>query len=366
MSWHSELRATEATNRRAQRAAAKRLRELERQTKEQAKLSAIEQAVLEVRTHDARLDLLLSIHKEQGPSWDWALVAASLPPSPPTHRRFHELKARQDACLIPTAAQSEKAIAEATARDRQEFEQALQDHAAEVANIEKLKPLALGILAGDPKAYKQAIVELGPFAELSTLGSTMNFTVHSPSLLECVLKVHSTDAIPSEVKSVTATGKLSVKPMPRARFHELFQDYICSCMLRVAREMFALLPIDTLIITALADLPLPESGKLTEVAVLSASITRTGLAALDFENLDPSDATEQFYHRGDFKASRRSGAFAPIIRLAPSDLVPSLARASSADPPLSAAGLLDLVRQTREDLRAALGNVSTPDSLAPK
>lgn len=47
------MRAMEAAARRQQRDAKKRQRELERQTKEAAKLSALEQARLEVETYDS-------------------------------------------------------------------------------------------------------------------------------------------------------------------------------------------------------------------------------------------------------------------------------------------------------------------------
>ena len=40
--------------------------ELQRRAKEQAKLSALEQARLEVETYENRIDVLLSVHKEQG------------------------------------------------------------------------------------------------------------------------------------------------------------------------------------------------------------------------------------------------------------------------------------------------------------
>jgi hypothetical protein len=71
MGWKGTLRAIEAFQRRQQRDAQKRQRELERQNKEQAKLSAIEQARLEVETHENKLEVLLSVHREQGEIWDW-------------------------------------------------------------------------------------------------------------------------------------------------------------------------------------------------------------------------------------------------------------------------------------------------------
>ena len=80
----------EAAERRQQREAMKRLRELERQAKEQAKLSQQEQARLEVERYENRLEVLLSLHKEYGGPWDWSSIAANLPPPCPRNLSFHE------------------------------------------------------------------------------------------------------------------------------------------------------------------------------------------------------------------------------------------------------------------------------------
>ena len=77
------MRTIEAAERRQQREAKKRQRDLERQAKEEAKLSALEQARLEVETYENGVEVLLSVHKEQADSKDWAALAAALPPVPP-------------------------------------------------------------------------------------------------------------------------------------------------------------------------------------------------------------------------------------------------------------------------------------------
>ena len=55
MGWKATYRAIQAAERRQQRDAQRRLRELERQAKEQAKLSVIEQARLEVERFENQL-----------------------------------------------------------------------------------------------------------------------------------------------------------------------------------------------------------------------------------------------------------------------------------------------------------------------
>ena len=106
-------------------------------------------------------------------------------------------------------------------------------------------------------------------------------TVHDPKLIECELKVNGQDVIPADTKSLSAGGKLVVKAMPKARFHEIYQDYVCGCVLRLAREMFALLPVDNVILTATVDGTDSATGHVAELPVLSvvaggsfATITR--------------------------------------------------------------------------------------------
>jgi hypothetical protein len=113
---------------------------------------------------------------------------------------------------------------------------------------------------------------------------------------------------------------MSVKAMPKGRFHEIYQDYVCGCMLRVAREVFAMLPVETVLVTASADLLDSRTGHIAVQPVLSAAMPRTLIAKLNFEQLDSSEALENFRHRGDFKATRKSGVFQPITPLTPADI----------------------------------------------
>src|SRR5262245_32082738 len=90
MGWRGTLRAIEAAERRAQRDAQRRHKELQRRAKERAKLSALEQARLEVETYENQLEILLSIHKEQGQEWKWQEVSNTPPPTEPSRANRHE------------------------------------------------------------------------------------------------------------------------------------------------------------------------------------------------------------------------------------------------------------------------------------
>ena len=378
------LRAIQAAERRRQREGQKRLRELERQAKEQAKLSAIEQARLEVETYENRVELLRSVHKEQGEAWDWPAVAASLPPPRPQKNSHHEQRANQRfAVLQPEKKEAAQYMLEqARLQDEQDFQNAMQSYSEQMAEWEKLKNMARRILAGEHKAYTEALVEFNPFVDISDLGSSINFTVHSARLVECVLKVSGKQIIPAEVKTLTASEKVSVKPMPKGLFHEIYLDYLCGCVLRVAREVFALLPVDTVLVTAVADsldsrtgqmvalirlicnrYRLADSldsrtGQTVEQPVLSVVMPRAVVALLNFDQLVPSDAMEHFQHRAEFKASRKTEAFQPITPLTPADI------AETSGQKLSFQNLLTSVQKMRDELKSKIAELN-PSSSAP-
>jgi hypothetical protein len=317
------LRDFEATQRRQQREAQKRQREIERQAKEREKLSQQEQARLEVERYENRLEVILSIHKEQGESWNWSAIATILPPYPPQSLSIHESRMCQCAAVSfhPKDKESwEIEIGKARVKDEKEQEERYLSYCDLREEWETLNSLAKRILSGDHSAHSEALATLQPLSEISVLGSSFLFIPHSQALLECRLKVNGVEAIPDEIKSLTSTGKLSSKPMPKARFHEIYQDYVCGCMLRVFREVFAFLPVSSLLITASADLFDGSTGQIRERPVVSAVIRRNAIATLNFDQLDPSDAIESFQHRGDFKATRKSGAFLPIEPIKASEI----------------------------------------------
>jgi len=86
--------------------------------------------------------------------------------------------------------------------------------------------------------------------------------------------------------------------------------------------MFALLPVDTVILTATVDGIDSRTGHAAELPVLSLAAPRSEIERLDFERLDPSDAIGNFQHHGDAMTSRKSDEFVPIIPLSPADIAP--------------------------------------------
>ncbi len=97
--------------------------------------------------------------------------------------------------------------------------------------------------------------------------------------------------------------------MPKGEFYELYQDYVCSCVLRVAREVFSLLPIDRVLIHAVDDLLNGSTGHVQEQTILSTLVMKEAFLKLNLEHIDPSSAMKNFIHNMDFK---KSSGFSPV------------------------------------------------------
>lgn len=76
--------------------------------------------------------------------------------------------------------------------------------------------------------------------------------------------------------------------MPISKYNELLQDYVCSCVMRVGRELLALLPDDIVIVTAVDALLNSATGHVEDLPVLSVVFSGQTLSRLNVEDVDPS------------------------------------------------------------------------------
>ena len=330
MGWKGTLRSIAAAQRRAEREALKRQRELVRQRKQLARMQELERATYEVQVYENYIDVLTSIHKDCGEAWDWEAIQSAAPPIKPTKSDANERMARSnleayrpgllDKMLKRVETKRSElaaAVEDGKRRDEQLYQEALREYEQNYADWEATRELAARILAGDTDAYIDAIRQADPFSEISQLGSSIAFKAYDSKLVEATLHVNGVDVIPNETKTLLKSGKLSVKKMAKTRFFELYQDYVCGAVLRVARELFALLPIEMTIITAVGELLNTKTGHMEEQPILSVAIPRETLNKLNFAMLDPSDSMDNFLHNMKFLKTK---GFQAVERILPTDL----------------------------------------------
>ncbi len=169
---------------------------------------------------------------------------------------------------------------------------------------ESLNTLSANIINGDIESYLTVIDEMKPFDDLLDYGSDFEVGIDTPDSLCIEFHVMSDKVIPQKVMSLTQTGKLSTKDMTKTMRFDLTQDYICSCTIRIARDVFALLPVSKVVVHAVDNILNTATGFEEEATVLSVAFDKETLNSLNFNSIDPSDALENFECNMDFKKTQ--------------------------------------------------------------
>ncbi len=325
MGWKGTVRSIGAAVRAAERDAKRRQRELERQEAHYAKMQDLEQAAYEVDVYENHLDVIQSIHKECSPPIDWNQIFLSERPQEPQKTNNNEAKAQSllysyKPGLIDRLFKREqkkrqilsKKLVEAIKSDELEYSDKISNWKKKNQEWDESVTMAASLLDGKAETKIEAINDLQPFSEIANLGSSLSVTVHDNGILEATINVHA-----SEIKSLLKSGKLSIKKMPKGKFNEIYQDYVCSCILRIANELFAALPDNLVLVTALDELLNTQTGHLEESPILSVALSRSTLAHLNLEAIDPSDSMSNFKHNMLFKKTQ---GFHLVERISPDGL----------------------------------------------
>lgn len=327
MGWRGAVRALGAMARAAERDARRRAREQERHFSEIEKIEARERAADAVREFEDFLQCLVSAHRACSKPIDWHARASMSPPTPPQRTSDRENTAKHKLASYSPSLLSrllrrveaersmlEKDVVASRNADDMEFAERKKAFEQNLAKYEDEKELAGKILGNDPEAMLEYIKVLNPFGSIAQLGESLNIHMPSPNRVAVELDVHGQEVIPKETARLLASGRVSRKPMPKGEYLRLYQDHVCSATFRVAREVLAALPVDSVVVTAVDELIDPSTGNLAKNTILSFLAPRATLDRLNFDSLDPSDAMRNFLHQMDFRAT---AGFRPVQPLDP-------------------------------------------------
>lgn len=306
--------STSSSGRSYKSAAQQNRQHLIRQQKELAKQEELQIAKHEVAVYENKIDLIRSIHKECDDTFDWYDISRSTHPYHRHEQGYNEIEAFKKLVsfkpsmmqkILKTAEKEELKLKEEVLKakdiDQKEFEE-----------LQRTISIANKVLQRDVDTYFQVIDELSPLDDLLEFGSGFEFFIEDPTILELEFNVHSKNIVPSQIKSLTKTGKLSVKEMPKSTYFDIQQDYVCSCAIRIARDMFAILPFQTVLVHAMEEHLDTSKGHLNNVPILSVKFERDKLNYLNFDAIDCSDSMGNFVHNMKFKKTQ---GFSPVNKL---------------------------------------------------
>lgn len=150
--------------------------------------------------------------------------------------------------------------------------------------------MASKVLSGDIDTYLQLIYEVNPLEDLLVYGGGFEFGTDSSSKIEVEFTVN---------ENILSLAK---RQLSTIEYNNLLQDYICSVCIRIARDMFALLPVVNTIVHAVL------SGN----TIISVDFDRANLSKVKFGYIDPSETFLLFNHNMNYNDVT---GFAPVVSL---------------------------------------------------
>ncbi|MDI6049004.1 hypothetical protein QLS31_04100 [Flavobacterium sp. XS2P24] len=251
---------------------------------------------------------LKTIHLKSSPVIDWIKIKNTEKPYEPKREYKNEDFAKNKLenfkptfldklfGLIPKKINKLKEFLEqAKVKDENENDANYKKYLDNLKDWEKLQEISLGVEKSQIEFYEKALEYFSPFSKISELGNQININLEN-DFIDVDLTVNGLDVIPDYELKQTSTGKLSKTNMPKTRFNELYQQHVCSCVLRVGREVFAHLPYKYSRVNAITKIINLQTGNIEEKIILSVIFASNTLQKLNFGVTQPSDNIQSFFN----------------------------------------------------------------------
>ncbi len=240
---------------------------------------------------------------------DWRAILDAPDPTPPKRSTDHADPAHMalfeyepgllDRALFLSGrkrARLRQRLEEAQRRDDAEHAEAVRRYEDERAASESRKALARRVLEGDREAYREAFVaEAGVQESLPVSAATLVMHEDDDGRIEVEADVVAVRFdLPTHDVVVNEDGSLFANRMGKSEQAAFFEDYVCSALLRMAREVLAVLPVDGVRVTVSEEVLNTATGHNENVVLAWAYVDRETLESLNLSLIDPSDALPNF------------------------------------------------------------------------
>ena len=156
--------------------------------------------------------------------------------------------------------------------------------------FEYLHTAAPLILKGDIDSYLQLIFDVNPLDDLLDFGSNFEFGTEKKTKIEVEFVIN--DAALSD----------AAQRLGQTDYNNLLQDFVCSMSLRIARDMFALLPVKDVIVHTV----------LGGATIFSVDFNADIFSKINFAYIDASNTATKFRNNMSFDSKK---GFAAVNRL---------------------------------------------------
>lgn len=271
----------------------RKYREITERQKEKEKYNELEKVRLAVDAYENTLDRIHSIHKKVCNPINWPQVRDS---NPPYHKPNGEIGPQEKAALQQLNEYKPKKLTRLLGKYGKEL-QVLKENVYQSRDKDILEyqtwvrdvRIAAKVIAGDANTYFRIMKEFAPFDDLLEYGHSFTFSAVSSKVMEIEFDAANEKVVPKEQYFLSESDELLTKEMPTYEFFDLQQEYTFSCAIRIAREMFSLLPLDAVYIHAIDTVRDTTAGIEEKKTILSVRFDQDSLSELKFDQIKCSD-----------------------------------------------------------------------------
>ncbi len=319
MGWKGTVRSISAAARRMEKDA-------ERRNKQALKEQMVSDASDDVADWENHIENLLTVHTDLSDRVDWTGMLKKKKPTEPKLRTEKQTAAKASLDNFKPSklnflkggnAKLRKRLADeherAVALDTNGSKLDLENYEKKLTDWQNDRALAERLLAGEDEAIKEVVTELQSLSETDMIGSYISFAIDD-HYVHAKPTVHTDEIVPSYRRKQLASGKLSQTKMPVGQFNELYQDYVCSVALKVAGDLFQLLPLDEIYVTCQTEMLNTSTGHKEPTPILSVQFVRKTFEQLGLTAIDPSDSMANFNHIMSFKKTKGFSGIDPFCK----------------------------------------------------
>jgi len=306
--WRGILRELE-------RGANRNARQAESEEKQRALAAVFEEGSNTLNQYQHLLTSAVSLHKDCCSYINWEFLSKVDPPNEISKENYFEkIAIEKKNNFKPSPIKKifglkEKEILKldeeinlARERDEETYKSLLEKHNEDFQNWEREKNLAIQVLNSNEKAFEQVLNDRFSLKSNPFIGKSITFHFDDEKNLTSDLYIHPIDEIiPSFDLKQLKSGVLSKKEMSLSKRLDFYKEYVCSAVIRLARETFAILPFTEVVINAKCDQLNKKTGYMKETIFLSVFIPKSTLDKINLQFVVPSIALENFKHNLEFK-----------------------------------------------------------------
>ncbi|WP_028829982.1 hypothetical protein [Proteocatella sphenisci] len=261
------------------------------------------------------MDMITEIHRNSDESIDWNYVYKSPEPFNINALGPNALEVKEQIDnYIPTASEKifKTKLEKKLSNMKNDLRKAMEKDEETYNGWRTLVDLAGEVLRGNIDAYFEVINEMRPLDDLLEFGVDFEFGSNSSDTIHVEYVADSSNTVPFFELSLSSNGKLQKNNFKRSQHNEIIRLYIAASAIRIAKDMFALLPIEKTVVHIVDDYINEVITKKERVTVLSVEFERDKLEKAEMKNKDPLEILKGFNHNMKFT---KAYGFSPVDRI---------------------------------------------------